>query len=175
MVIDIDRDIYISEGLSDESEGNSDGPKNGGRKTTVTKQKKTHGGNRAQPNICFDFERDRTGFGDRFITSVYLVAPGCRVCVHMMVACPRVRVGGHVCVACRPTPSPDAHQGNVLRAPVRFASGQERLEVGPRVVYLRGGGSKREERDTEEGIVCKGMIVYLSFTLSLSLSLSLSL
>ena len=40
MVINIDRDIYISEGLSDKSEGNSDGPKNGGRKTTVTKKKK---------------------------------------------------------------------------------------------------------------------------------------
>ena len=89
-------------------------------KPPLQNKKKPHGGNRAQPKFCFDFERDRTGFGDRFITSVDLVAPGCLVCVHMMGACPRVRVGGHVCVACRPTPSLDAHQGNVLRAPVSF-------------------------------------------------------
>ena len=129
MVIDIDRDIYISEGLSDKSEGNSDGPKNGGRKTTVTKKKKNHGGNRAQPNICFDFERDRTGFGDRFITSVYLVAPGRLVCVHVMAALsPCTCWWTRMCCLSAVTPSPDAHQGNVLRAPVRFASGQERLE-----------------------------------------------
>ena len=147
MVIDIDRDIYISEGLSDKSEGNSDGPKNGGRKTTVTKKKKNHGGNRAQPNICFDFERDRTGFGDRFITSVYLVAPGRLVCVHVMAALsPCTCWWTRMCCLSAVTPSPDAHQGNVLRAPVRFASGHERLEVGSGGVPERrreSGGRKR--------------------------------
>ena len=101
MVIDIDRDIYISEGLSDKSEGNSDGPKNGGRKTTVTKKKKTteeieH--NQIFVSISKEIVQD---LGIVLLPQFILLRLVALYVYMLWLPCPRVRVGGHVCVACR--------------------------------------------------------------------------
>ena len=105
MVIDIDRDIYISEGLSDKSEGNSDGPKNGGRKTTVTKKKKKkkktteeieH--NQIFVSISKEIVQD---LGIVLLPQFILLRLVALYVYMLWLPCPRVRVGGHVCVACR--------------------------------------------------------------------------
>ena len=101
MVIDIDRDIYISEGLSDKSEGNRDGPKNGGRKTTVTKKKKTteeieH--NQIFVSISKEIVQD---LGIVLLPQFILLRLVALYVYMLWLPCPRVRVGGHVCVACR--------------------------------------------------------------------------